>query len=326
MTLYTPSNFFTDVNLYDLSDPVEGGSAGVSNNPIKALANRTQYLYERLGKLQGRLILDANYGIVQSDAANLIVVEGNAHVTLTLADVASAFTDNTLIHIVAATTGNKNVTISGSNQIRVGANLKSSIYLHSGEAIVLMARKAETLPGGASYPDMFEIVSDASFLYEAGDTNSAYSNKPGYLVRNGQTVSRTDYPRLFEYVDNYLTLNEAKVNITTWLSDIIYQGCFGIIDANTMRLPDDRGLFDRHLDLGRALDVDRLHDYAGGLELDQIKAHNHVMPYSDGTNSPQRVDFTPSEYGSKNSTTVTQNTGGNETRPKNTGKIPLIKY
>jgi hypothetical protein len=98
-----------------------------------------------------------------------------------------------------------------------------------------------------------------------------------------------------------------------------------------MRLPDDRGLFDRYLDLSRGLDLNRLHDYAGGLEQDQIKSHQH-FGFGEGFSTwPLGVQGPNNKLGSAASDSDnylygTTNTGGDQTHPKNVGKIPLIKY
>jgi microcystin-dependent protein len=42
----------------------------------------------------------------------------------------------------------------------------------------------------------------------------------------------------------------------------------------------------------------------------EMPNHNHTMPYSTGNNSPDSTDYTPTEYGAKDSSTTTGFTGG----------------
>jgi microcystin-dependent protein len=128
----------------------------------------------------------------------------------------------------------------------------------------------------------------------------------GWLLCEGQAVSRATYPELF-----------AQLGIQ-----------FGAGDSTTtFNLPDTRGEFIRGLDNGRGVDAGR---GRGDPQSDAIKAHNHptenvlvgagrVTVTSDGTRSyferghPSAIAW------------PTATTGGTETRPRNIALNHIIK-
>ena len=145
----------------------------------------------------------------------------------------------------------------------------------------------------------------------------------GWLICNGSTVSRLDYPALFAAIG---TVYGAGDGVTTFL------------------LPDLRGEFIRGWDGGRGVDAGRAF---GTLQADAFKSHTHVVSdpghshYVDGYNlvSPGRQlpwynwGVGPDGYSNNvpNSRTSTTGisvaaTGSIETRPRNVALLPCIKY
>lgn len=105
------------------------------------------------------------------------------------------------------------------------------------------------------------------------------------LIAQGQTVLRSDYPRLLDYITR---LNAAYpgvvVNAAQWSSNKTLWG-FGD-GATTIQIPDLRGYFPRWLDLGAQIDIDRhnsgLGSKPGSSQADSLRAHGHKN-IGDGT-------------------------------------------
>lgn len=140
----------------------------------------------------------------------------------------------------------------------------------------------------------------------------------GWLKANGTAVSRTAYAALF-----------AAIGTTYGAGD----------GFNTFNLPDLRGEFIRGFDDGRGVDAGRTF---GAWQGDGYASHNHNVndpghshPFTvsnAGTGAsgiPQGSNGTGG-YGSGTGAVATgitiQNSGGNETRPRNIAMLACIKY
>ena len=129
----------------------------------------------------------------------------------------------------------------------------------------------------------------------------------GYLLCNGQEVSRTTYKDLFDVIG------------TT----------YGSTSGTTFKVPDLRGEFIRGFDNGRGVDNGRVF---GSSQVDMIKSHNHDVKgifnqynttlYGVG-NGTKSVLF---NWSSKVGVTETNIGGGTETRPRNIAMNYIIKY
>lgn len=121
----------------------------------------------------------------------------------------------------------------------------------------------------------------------------------GYLIEDGAAVGRVAYATLF-----------AAIGTTYGAGD----------GATTFNLPDSRGEFWRGLDLGRGVDVGRA---LGAGQADQFREHDHGAGGSGhDTGGSGRLTYLGISDGGQR----TGKAGGNETRPRNLAKIPLIKY
>lgn len=124
----------------------------------------------------------------------------------------------------------------------------------------------------------------------------------GFLKANGAVVSRTTYPELFSAIGT------------------IYGAGDG---STTFGLPDMRGVFTRHWDDGRGIDVGRA---LGSGQSDDFKSHTHLINGSINftyTSNPTS-DF--KYFSSGSSTSPTAATGGTETRPRNLALLACIKF
>jgi microcystin-dependent protein len=96
----------------------------------------------------------------------------------------------------------------------------------------------------------------------------------GYAVLNGNLLSRSDWPWLFD-------LAQSSGVMVTEATRVGSEGAWTNGDgATTFRLPDIRGEFLRVLDEARGVDVNRL---AGSRQADALESHNHFLPTSSGT-------------------------------------------
>ena len=126
----------------------------------------------------------------------------------------------------------------------------------------------------------------------------------GWLKANGAAVSRATYASLF-----------AAIGTT-----------FGAGDGSTtFNLPDLRGEFLRGWDDSRGIDTGRVF---GSAQADSFKAHNHgldtALPAYFANRGLTTGAYTFAQDSS--SITVTQYTGGSETRPINIALLAIIKY
>ncbi|MCM5528977.1 hypothetical protein [Parasegetibacter sp. NRK P23] len=333
MIPYDDLDEFTESDIYDTSDLVLGGETGVSNTPLKALFNRTEYLRRRMGGIEDVKQITGSYTHDVADFGKAFVFSLMDNATFTLPDVA-LLRPGMLVPIITTYTAIKALTVQGAGQvINDGAGNVSQMYMHGSERLVLMAAV-----------DHWEVYSAHGNFHNAGEIFGGMKVMRNTAVLNGSLFNRADMPRLRDFG---LSLGTSIVSDTTWLSDPggqpVYRGCFSSGNGSTtMRLPDQRGLFDRYLDLGRGIDFSRLHDAAGGFALDEFRQHNHT-PTNDGngTNygllgrSIPGAKKTPDGHDTTGGGTEPNvadapkqmiNAGGSETRPKNVGKYPLIRF
>lgn len=150
----------------------------------------------------------------------------------------------------------------------------------------------------------------------------------GTLVLDGALLSRTDFPGLWTYAQTSGNLiDEADWSLPT-------SGSFSKGDgATTFRLPDLRGVGLRGFDGGRGLDTGRIF---GSYQPDEFKSHKHRFIDEYGTASDkfvarsamntEGIDFQTESGSRADSFIYMENTGGSETRMKNTAVNFCIKY
>lgn len=115
------------------------------------------------------------------------------------------------------------------------------------------------------------------------------------LEIKGQTISKADYPKLFQ--------------------------AYGV-SANTLTLPDTRGEFVRGLDNGRGIDAGRT---LGSPQIGMIQSHTHTMKVKvNGATTDSSVNDVVKNSDVGQSLT-TESVGGTETRPRNIAMIYIIK-
>jgi hypothetical protein len=323
------NQFDANVYQYDETDLVLGGPDGTANTPLKNLANRTRYLFNNLGVIQNfedEVILTGNAPIGNNLAKNLIVAFANgANITLTIDDP-HTFKHGTIIPIVAFCTPATVVKVASAFSILNSVDgATNEMFIHHNEQLVLVA-----------FTDHFKVaIGTRGNFFNVGEEFKGRKIIGNALALKGQLVSRASYPRLFRFVQS-LTQGQEKTDEFTWNNGgLLYRGLFTEGDGvSNFRLPDERGMFERMLDLGRGVDMDRVHNFPGGYEEDQVKAHNHTdgqfseLLKADGNGTiAQVVDSDPTKQQPNITTHSTmRDFGGTETRPKNIGKINQIKF
>jgi hypothetical protein len=317
------SQFDTNVQRYDLLDPVLGNDSGESNIPIKQLANRTRFLYDYVNGHAGVSVVSASANIDVTYLRKLVYVDTANNITLTLA-AASSFLNGQKLSFAVKTTGVKSVRIALSGDTIVNLPVPfTALWLMNGERIDLVK------VGAASW----WLVDIDTNLNMVGNDAMVRRLPKNAAVANGSitTVSRADYARLWDLVNAAgLAVNEAA-----WLSDaVIYRTLFSSGNGTTtMRFPDMRSISWRALDLSRGLSFSRTGSVAGSYEADRVGPHTHPIEYepngSDGTPNAQMLQHTGAENGGSsgiNTEACLANTGNIETTVKTAGLIPVIYY
>lgn len=333
MTLYTPADTFaSQINIYDTTDPVLGGSGGESNNPIKALADRTEYLFNRLGRYLDVRVITAPASVNVVDTFKLIKIEATGNLAITLADV-NGFENGAVIAFKAKCPASKIITLTTSfSQLIVdGNNSSDKQWLCDGEQFNLVA-VVDTVTPTNSY---WEFIPLRGNFDKVGEIDYCRKQPRNSLIANGCNPEssgalylRADHARLWAMVE------ADAIEDVTWLSSgFNWRGFFSKGDgATTFRVPDLRGMFLRAHDYGRGVDVGRTNpNISGSYEADENKSHNHNLDIDPDDTSQGATGFGKFVMGGEaNEPSVpvryTAASGGLESRPKNIGVIPVIYY
>lgn len=332
--LIETSTFDSDIYLIETTDLVLGGGGvdDIANKQAQALANRTTFLKDNLYRLKSVEDISSTVTLTNDDSHILHSLSAPGNITVTLPDVTTV-TPGTYFPFSSIMPFAKCATIAcnGSQKVHyANADERAQLYMYNSERLVLVAAT-----------DHWEIESCYGHFDSVGESFGARKQKGNTVILNGSLVSRADYARLYNEFVALLTSGQEVVTDAVWLAGVpgninAYRGCFSYGNGSTtFRFPDERGLFDRYLDLSRGLDLGRIHNYAGGMENDELKEHDHLMfngqdggsPYvSQGHSTGGNLGY--GMNGSNTSPTwgKTSLSGGAETRPKNIGKIPLIRF
>lgn len=147
---------------------------------------------------------------------------------------------------------------------------------------------------------------------------------PNTISANGQTLQIAEYPRVNSFLDALnAALPGSVISVGAWATD----NTKWARDATTIRVPKLGGWFPRFLDLGNNVDPDRTtqeKNTVGSTQAMQIQLHNHdVGDIAPNPNTGGSLFFM--RGGTPIGDVITQNTGGNETRPINVG-LPALIY
>lgn len=328
------SNFDSDVYLVETTDLVLGGGGpgDIANKQAQALANRTTFLKDNLYRLKNTDVINATTALLNTDANILYTLTAAGNINVILPDVTTVAAGSLFPFASIMPFGKcGSIITTGPDRVKYAdGDNRAAIYLYNGERITFVAAG-----------DHWQIQSAFGNFESVGESFGARKKKGNTIINDGQLISRADYARLWEFVQT-LTLGQELVDDATWLAGIgpeplAYRGCFSQGDGvTTFRLPDERGMFDRYLDLARGVDIARVHDFAGGYEKDQNKAHDHFMfngsdtgggPYiSSGHSTGGNLGYSMNGSNGVPNVGKTSESGGTEVITKNIGKIPLTRF
>jgi hypothetical protein len=290
--------------------------------------------------IEGNLIVNTNYTLdVANDLKKLVQLRGTStQITLTVPNV-NDLPDHTIIVIEASINNSKQNRITGTGgQYFYFNNIsKTSIYINPGEQVWLYRGD-----------DGLYVINDFGNHYRTlGDPYASYIVKDNTLLCKGQELLRSDYPRLWEYVQ---TLGSSLVSEATWSTAEVYhkdgvfyttapaepyktipfpyRGCYSTGDGSTtFRIPDLMNMFLRGLKTEFGSDTERYLNKSGMLQMHELESHIHTGKMGEGTGPLSVPDnVTPNPLNSGSREYETDATGGVETRPVNIGVYWLINY
>jgi microcystin-dependent protein len=234
-----------------------------------------------------------------------------------------ADSSNTLVQVDSSKFGGTGAYNGGT--ISIPSDGSWSGYVESGrdngqrQNMAFRNSGSETKPKNAYVNYFIRYAAKAAIK---GDTNklppgtildfggAAASLPTGYLICDGTSLLRTDFPDLFAAIG------------TSW----------GAVDAIHFNLPDLRGRFTRMQNLGTGRDPDATTrtaintggatgDNVGSLQDDAFKSHTH----GKGTYTVTQVNGVGQPISGTSAAEQTGATGGSETRPKNAYVLKIIK-
>lgn len=307
MANHSETNVWGSVYQWETTDPLLAGAGGIMNNPIAALVGRTGYLKDILEKtlfnggfapVTGATTIDSSY------QGKAILVTGNLDFNIQLPDAATMVGKSLFFFHDYADNYVYNIVPYGSQPIGVFNIARPVVQLKPQSWFWLMAGSGSWYLIGKSPLEGVGKVDMFTMEYVP----------LGYLLCNGQAVSRTKYSDLFSYIGTTYGVGNG---------------------STTFNLPDLRGQFIRGLDNGASVDPGRT---IGSAQMDSFKTHQHIVPRDnrtpaalDTTGAGSESGGTPDNTGTSSGgydfkTLVSSDGGGTETRPKNVALQFCIKY
>lgn len=270
----------------------------------------------------GVLLISSNTTLTASTYRKLIVLTGGYLVTL-----GDDYPENVVCAFTQNSSGNGQSTISAPSGQTIaynGTNIPS-VWVGKNERISFIRSGT-----------VWYVVFDNLGYDRIGQIVPGRLVGANQIIGQGQTILRSDYPRVLDYLNRLNTAYPGVVlSAGSWPSAKTYWG-FGN-GTTTIQVPDLRGYFPRWLDLGAGVDADRvssgLQNKPGSGEAQQIQSHDHAAGASPGqvfikrdtVNRNQGIGLNTVGGNSREyMENATQSTGGSETRPLNSGELPLI--
>lgn len=149
---------------------------------------------------------------------------------------------------------------------------------------------------------------DTSFVGQVAFFQAAPS---GWLQLNGQAVSKSAYPDLWAYGQNFLTTDQA-----------VDPGLYMDIDASNFRVPNLSGLFIRGL--GTAPGTGYISGALGARQDDALQVHLHFTGVA-GTTAAGGTNSQPGNQTIASSEPISPARTAAETRPANVALMPCVR-
>ncbi len=263
-------------------------------------------------------VVTTNRTAVSADRDKVFAVNAAAGpVTITLPTIASVGEPFRLtVKKIDGTANAVSVSVSGTDTLDGGT---APLLLRSEQGGVRLNSDIDASPDNWVSQSFGLPVGDATpigaEMWFAGTTPPA-----GWVIENGALLSRAVYPGLWAFAQS----SGMLISDTAWSGTPANRSKFSSGDGSTtFRLPDltTDGLFIR----AQAADAP---DF-GRRQEDELKSHGHDVLTRDGSGGlpggrPIGWAGSGANAGTANAGAATA-TGGTETRPKNAGRLPIIK-
>jgi microcystin-dependent protein len=196
-----------------------------------------------------------------------------------------------------------NLSISKGNQISIDADTLNEV-----QSLSLINDSLKISKANSVYlPSM-----PAGSIIAYGGRNIPY----GWLLCDGNTINRSQYNNLFLAIDSVWGNGDG---------------------FSTFHLPDLRGQFLRGVSMSSNIDPDTLNRTAkynggnvgnkvGSYQNEEFKLHNHSSNFGTASGCGPMAGLNTISGGSYCNPSVSNNSGGNETRPKNAYIYYIVKY
>ena len=337
------------------NDPVLGGENGITNKPIKQLANRTLWLKKALelfGKKAAPKDLTADStstadetghthklplasvtakGVVKLNSQTASDSEQDAATPKAVKIAYDAAVEAKTAADTAQRTANDGVSKADAAQRTAndGVSKANAAQTSANQAKTAADTAQRTANDGVSKADAAQRTANdgVSKANAAQQTANDANNNANTRQLKSELVGEIAFFARSTPPSGWLKANGAAVSRTTYAALFAAIGTtFGAGDGRTtFNLPDLRGEFLRCLDDGRNIDGGRR---LGSSQGDEIKTHTINVPNSQWEGNVSGSWFF-AERGNGNNNqpnnTITY-TGGNETRPRNVALLACIKY
>lgn len=293
------ATFQENVYQFETTDPVQGGTDGVSNLPLKQLADRTVFLKKNnVGEVAAFATSSPPTGWLKANGARVL---------------RASYTD------LFAAVG-----------MRFGQRFTILSFPGTASSFISITRESENTPAtteshGFSTGDEVRIENFGEQTgYSALFGGTPITNATSCFVRN---ISATVFSLHPTSLDATNDTNAASITLPT--------GAYMVVEyADSFSLPDLRGEFIRGWDDGLGVDAGRL---LGSSQLDDFKSHIHNFVGFGGNSSTQAVldtggpttgnlEITGGVNTNYLSNGQIQSSGGSETRPRNVALLYCIKF
>jgi len=283
------------------------------------------------GLITGVELITTNTALNASHWQKLLQIRAdNSIITVTLPSVEDV-PENTVIIAETMITNNYQCTFAttGGQYIYWQNTGKSTLYMGRGEALWLL--RAD---------DGWYVINNFGQIYEqVGKVQACYKAGLNEVVANGALLQRSQYPRLWEWVQGIgaslvtdAVWNTASATVAGRTVSRPYRGCFSTGDGSTtFRVPDLMNVALRGVKSETGDDTERHLNKPGGFQRYETEAHTHTLtvpPSATSRTQEGNGKFTGGgDLDEPNPMTAvtTAPFGGAETRMDNVGVLWTIK-